>query len=116
MEKLPGLAKAGKYDEALNLVRPYAEKGNAEAQFTMAIGLVEKGGETNNSQIVWWARKAATQDYPQALGFLANAYQWGEYGLPTNNVMSAMWSSSETNAAMITKCLDYERDELKVAH
>jgi hypothetical protein len=80
----------------------------------MALSLVEKGNKANNNEIVWWARKAAMQDYPQALGFLANAYQWGEYGQPTNNVMAAMWASAETNVAMIKKCLDYERDALNL--
>src|SRR5712671_1113068 len=93
------LAKDGRYDEAIRLLRPYAEKGLPAAQFDIALGMVLKGDTNDNSEIVIWVRKAALQDYPQALGFLANAYRWGEYGLPTNNVIAKMWDSSRTNAS-----------------
>jgi len=104
-QKLPVLAKEDRFDEALRLLRPYAEQGDPQAQFDMAIGLIERGGKVNNREVIKWVRKAAAQGLPQALGFLSNAYRWGEYGLHTDSVVADMWESARTNTDLIPKCL-----------
>jgi len=59
------LRKDGRYDEAIRLLDPYAEKGLLLQQFDIALGMVLKV-KNDNSEIVIWVRKAALQDYPQA--------------------------------------------------
>jgi TPR repeat protein len=103
------LAKEGRYEEALRLMRPYADLGLPSAQFDTALGMILRGDTNSNKEIVTWVRKAASQGYPQALGFLAVAYRQGDYGLPMNRVMSEMWEDAERDPAVIPKCLSYER-------
>jgi TPR repeat protein len=103
------LAKEKRYDEVIRMLRPYAENGLPAAQFEVALGMVLKGDTNASSEIVFWVRKAASQNYPQALGFLDNAYRWGEYGLPTNKMMAGMWENAERDESLIPECLAYER-------
>ena len=72
--QLENLAKEKRFDEGLRLLRPYAEKGNADAQFGMAMGIVQKGGEVNNREVIDWMRKAASQGQQEALGLMSESY------------------------------------------
>ncbi|MEI7534907.1 MAG: hypothetical protein WCK57_11110 [Verrucomicrobiae bacterium] len=107
--QLENLAKEKRFDEGLRLLRPYAEKGNPDAQFGMAMGIVQKGGEVNNREVVDWMRKAASQGQQEALGLLSESYRWGNFNLPTNQVMAEMWKNALTDTNQIKACLRFEK-------
>jgi len=106
---LENLAKEKRFDEGLRLLRPYAEKGNPDAQFGMAMGMVQKGGEVNNREVIDWMRKAASQGQQEAVGLLSESYKWGNFNLPTNQVMAEMWKNALTDTNQIQECLRFEK-------
>jgi len=107
--QLENLAKEKRFDEGLRLLRPYAEKGNPDAQFGMAMGMVQKGGEVNNREVIDWMRKAASQGQQEAVGLLSESYKWGNFNLPTNQVMAEMWKNALTDTNQIQECLRFEK-------
>jgi TPR repeat protein len=102
------MAQTGRISEGIELLRPFAEKGNPEAQFGIATGLIMIGATQSNNVIIGWVRKAAAQGLPQAVSLMSEAYRFGEFGLNTNVEMSEMWRKAEGNKALIQRCLSRE--------
>ena len=116
-EKGELLIARGRLDEALDLLRPYAETGNAEAQFGMSVILDMSAGEraerkAEHSASLAWLRKAAAQGHQHALETLADAYERGWYNLPTNQVMAVMWRNAARETNRIPECLGFESNIL----
>lgn len=110
--KLEEYAKQKQYDKGLALLRPYAEQGNPDAQFATAIGIIQKGGNINTKEVLDWTRKAASQGQREAISLLSESYRWGNFNLPTNQVMSDMWKDAATDTNRIPECMNYERSIL----
>ena len=69
----------GKFGEAFNLFKEIAEKGNAEAEFTLATMYMEaKGTLKDEYKARLWYEKAANQDFVQAQYNLGNLYYNGK--------------------------------------
>ena len=82
------------YAEAMRLLRPLAELGDAEAQ--LWVGLLYFGGHGTRRNVaeavVWW-RKAAEQGYAPGQLNLGMVYFSGEMGLPQDYILAHMWSN-----------------------
>jgi len=70
---------------------------------------VQKGGEVNSREVVDWMRKAASQGQREAVGLLSESYKWGNFNLPTNQVMAEMWKNALTDTNQIQECLRFEK-------
>ena len=99
-----GFAKAGQledgeaayfkhdYAEAVRLLRPLADKGNAAAENRLA-SIYFWGGHgvrPDPAQAVLWYRKAGDQGNALAQAHLGLMYEHG-YGVPKDSVMARMW-------------------------
>lgn len=88
-----GLAayKAGRYDEALASLRPYAERGDALAQLTLG-NIYRKGlGVTKDvDEAAHWYHKAAAQGDPDAQFNLGIMYISGD-GVTLDEVEAVNW-------------------------
>ncbi len=76
---------------AIELWRPLAEQGDAEAQF--ALGTLYYSGvgvPVNHTESSYWFHLAAEQDYAPAQYNLGNAYKRGE-GVRRNDKMAVRW-------------------------
>ena len=84
--------KAQKYTEALNLLQPLANHGNAEAQCIIGniyhLGL---GVEKNGSEALKWYLKSAKQGDPIASNNLAGIYLMGDCGVIPNQEQAIEW-------------------------
>ena len=110
IERGEKLVQQQRFDKAVNLLRPYAKKGNPEAQFSVATWLfVEDERDPKNQEALGWVRKAAAQGHQQSLELLANSYRWGHNNLPTNQVMSEMWLNAARDTNRIPECFRYEQ-------
>jgi hypothetical protein len=69
---------AKNFDETINLLKPYAEKGNCTAQF--AVGFAYMFGENvkNDSLARHWLALSAEQKQPKAMGPLSVSYFNGD--------------------------------------
>jgi len=66
------------YETALQLLRPLAEAGNADAQLQLSFMFeFGHGVETNDAESLRWLRLAADQDQAEAQYWLASTYQFG---------------------------------------
>jgi hypothetical protein len=87
-------ARAGDYDAAVMHWKPLADKGDAMAQFNLALmyhrGL---GVKINEAKAVELYKKSAANGYPQAQEYLAAAYSEGWFGLPRDPKKAAYWLS-----------------------
>lgn len=82
---------AGKYAEALPLLRAAAEAGKAEAQYYMGVCLLYgRGTETDAAEAVSWYRKAAEQGYADAQNSLGYCYGTAA-GVALNYAEAAKW-------------------------
>jgi TPR repeat protein len=83
--------EAGRYEEALHLLRPLAEAGDAEAQLNLA-ALYDIGGGVpkDRAQAAAWYRRAAELGHAQAAVNLAVMYEAGS-GLPQDLTQAARW-------------------------
>ena len=78
------LYKEHKHAEALPLFQSLAEQGNAEAQYKL--GLMS----WDDTQKIYWYKKAAEQGYADAQIDLGTIYYWGK-GVTKDDVQSAYW-------------------------
>lgn len=83
----------GDYANAVRLLRPLAEQGNAQAQNALgALFYNGKGVVQNFQEAVKWYRSAATQGYASAQLNLGAMYYEGK-GVPENFIRAYMWLS-----------------------
>jgi len=83
--------EAGRYDDALRVLRPLAEAGNIEAQLNMG-ALYDLGGGVpkDRAQAAAWYRRAAEGGQAQGAVNLAVMYEGGS-GVPQSLAESARW-------------------------
>lgn len=84
--------KAGTYERAIELLRPLAEKGSAEAQYYL--GECYRRGEgvrSDFNQALKWYFQAAEQGHGPTLNLISNAYAFGKGGFPKSSVDAAKW-------------------------
>ena len=84
--------RAGDYKTALKFWQQRADKGDAQAQFNLALmyhgGLGVKASEV---EAVKWYQKAAENDSVLAQEYLAVAYEEGWFGLKRDRKKSDYW-------------------------
>ena len=82
----------GDYATAMRLLRPLAERGNAEAQWLVG-RMYNHGHGVQQSfvQAALWYRKAAEQGYDAAQGVLGLMYYAGN-GVPQNYAEAMKWT------------------------
>ena len=74
-----------------DVYRPLAVRGNADAQYLLALRYLEgDGGEPDYEQAVAWFRVAARQGYVDAMTALATLYDRGE-GVEQSDSEAASW-------------------------
>lgn len=89
-----GLAafEAKDYTNAFKLLKPIAERGDAEAQCIVAnmyhLGL---GLEKNVLEAVEWYKKSAEQGYGVASNNLSGIFRVGEQGISMNRAEAEKW-------------------------
>ena len=80
------------YVEALHLLKPLAEQGNAEAQCIIAniyhLGL---GVDKNGSEAIKWYTRSSEQGYAVASNNLAGIYLMGDCGVAANPKEAHKW-------------------------
>jgi TPR repeat protein len=85
-------AEAGDYAAAVSQWRPLADKGDAKAQFNLALlyhtGL---GVGFDEAKAVAWYKRAADNGYGKAQEFLSAAYREGWFGLPRDARQADYW-------------------------
>jgi TPR repeat protein/serine/threonine protein kinase len=75
VEKILILQQAHRYKEALRLLRPHAEQGNASGQFILGYYYDNGWGVTKDYiEAVKWYRKAAEQNHAAAMDSLGDCY------------------------------------------
>jgi len=83
----------GDYEMAYRLVKPLADQGEAEAQFSLGVLYYEgKGVPQDYVEAVNWCRKAAEQGHWKAQYQLAESYYKGE-GVHRDYVLAYFWVS-----------------------
>ena len=91
---LPPVVPPKPTDPAVDLFRNtkiQADKGNAQAQFSLATMYAEgRGVVQNNSQAMVWFRKAAEQKHPRAQKTLGDLYASGR-GTPEDRLLAVAW-------------------------
>jgi TPR repeat protein len=75
LEDAKALLQRRDYAAAAEILRPLADRGNAEAQYNLSLMYLEK--EQDYAQARVWARKAAGQGYAPAQAQLGGYYQTG---------------------------------------
>ena len=77
--------RRGDYKTVRRLLKPLAERGNADAQGVLAMSYVSGlGGSRDYGAAVKWARKSAEQKHPQGYNALGFLYFFGHGGLTTD--------------------------------
>jgi TPR repeat protein len=86
-------AESGDYKTAFQKWEPLARKGNALAQFNLALLYHSGAGgvEVNEQKAVSWYLKAADNGYYYAQEYMAVGYQEGWFGLPKDKKQAAYW-------------------------
>ena len=91
LEEATAALKRGDYETALRELRPLAERGNADAQYSLGVMYYEGHGvPQDHAEEVRWYRKAANQGYAEAQYDLGVMYDKGE-GVPQDYVQAHMW-------------------------
>ena len=84
-------AQRGDYATALREFRPFAEQGNARAQYNLGVMYANgQGVSKNNKTALKWYRLAAEQGVTRAQTNLGFMYGNG-HGVPQDNVLAHMW-------------------------
>ena len=79
------------YETAMRLFRPFAEQGNADAQYNLGVMYNDGEGVAQDyGKAVHWYRKAADQDDAVAQAFLGLMY-YQAAGLEKNDEEAASW-------------------------
>jgi TPR repeat protein len=91
--------RSGNYPTAMRLLRPLADKGNAEAQDYL--GTIYTFGEDlgvprDDAAALTWYRKAANQGYAKAQFNLSFLYMLGR-GVPEDQAASTSWARKAAN-------------------
>jgi TPR repeat protein len=93
-------SESGDYTTAATQWQPLAAKGDAIAQFNLALmyhrGL---GVHPDESAAVSWYHKSAENGYPKAQEFLAAAYREGWFGLAQDQQKADYWSQQLENSS-----------------
>ena len=85
--------QAGNYQKALELFKPFAEQGDAKAQYNLGIMYgYGRGVPQDNKEAVKWYRKAAEQGLAIAQYNLGIMYENG-HGVPQDYVLAYKWFS-----------------------
>jgi len=80
-------------EKGYEVVRADAEKGDADAQYNLALMYrFGKGVPENDTEAVKWYRKAAEQGHAKAQSNLGYMYDHGE-GVPENKIKAYLWYS-----------------------
>jgi TPR repeat protein len=83
--------KSGDYATALQLWRPLAEAGSAEAQFNLGLIYANgRGVDTNNTAAAGWYERAARQGFVRAQYNLASLLEAGE-DISPDPVLAYAW-------------------------
>ena len=83
--------QAGNYQKALELFKPFAEQGDAKAQYNLGIMYgYGRGVPRDYTEAIKWYRKAAEQGYVLAQYNLGIMYGYGR-GVPQNNKEAVKW-------------------------
>lgn len=118
------------YHAALVIFQPFADRGNAKAQFW--VGVLYQDGQMGThgqwtmkrdyAEAVKWYRKAADQGYPEAQESLSGMYLRGE-GITKDLVEAYFWSmlagaagnkdGAESSASIATDLTREQRDAVK---
>lgn len=87
-------AVAGDYEMAVAKWQPLAERGDANAQFNMAL-IYHKGlgVKADEALAVGWYHRAANNGSQYAQEFLAAAYEQGWLGLPRDRQLAQYWQA-----------------------
>jgi TPR repeat protein len=81
----------GDYATALRLLRPLADKGNANAQYNLGNMYMDgQGVPQNDAEAVKWFRRAADQGFIDAQSNLGGMYMDGR-GVPLNHAEALKW-------------------------
>ena len=95
-EYADGFIAAENYDypTAVKILGPLADKGNAGAQFNIALMYHSGAGvPANEQEAVKWYTKAAKNGHRTAQEYLAAAYADGWFGLARDEKMARYWYS-----------------------
>ena len=86
-----------------------AKKGNAAAQFNVAVSYLEaKGVSLNTKKGIEWLKKSAEQGYAKGQALLGLCYYWGK-GVPKNNLKALEWLKKSANQGNATGKKAYEK-------
>ncbi len=102
-----GLAafEAQDYTKAFKLLKPIAQRGDAEAQCIIAnmyhLGL---GLETDVLEAVEWYKKSAKQGYGLASNNLAGVFAIGDRGIAINRSEAEKWEQKAKEQGFLEDC------------
>lgn len=106
-------AKRGDYPEALRILTPLAEQGDAKAQYNLALFYQHGAGvEKSHAKALEWLEKAAAQHLPDAQLALGEALLYGENGMTTYDAPAMQEQSTppqaqrERGIALITQAAE----------
>ena len=89
--------RSGKLEEGFAILSPLAEKGDAEAQYGVAILYKEGWGtDKNPEKALEYYEKAAEQGHINAMFYTASAYQSGT-GVTQDYAMAVKWYEQAAN-------------------
>lgn len=93
---------AGQFEQAFNMLKPLAEKGNPKAQFIWAGMLYDGSGSGKDFKRAFeYFQKSANQNYPPAQFILSQLYSEGKV-VENNNTLAFEWleKSAENGFAL----------------
>lgn len=75
-----------------------ANKGDAEAQYWLAVSLENRDANPDYEQVIYWLQKAAEQGHDAAQYHLGLAYAYGNgYGVPQSHEQAISWYRKAAN-------------------
>ena len=106
-------------EKYFNSLMESANNGNSEAQHQLGIAYKEGNGvalESNYEKALFWLKKAAEQNNPEALFDLGRIYDRGDCGVTENHIEAFNWylkaAQQENPNAMTTLAYIYEKGEV----
>jgi S1-C subfamily serine protease len=92
LEEAEAAYHRGNYATALRLFRPFADQGNANAQYYLGVMYATGHGiPEDDAAAVSWFRKAADQGNAEAQSSLGTMY-FGGHGVPQDYAVAASWA------------------------
>ena len=106
-----------RYDDVYALIKPFADKGNADAEFSLGLLILgkqikayrDKSDKVAEEDALKWIRKAATHGNQEAMLFISDSYKFGRYGYPQNSQLAQQWSELVNNPSLLSSILDAEK-------